>query len=130
MTTSTEPEKAEIRKLMTSRLRFSSTLNLAAWTTAFIESDGEAAIDWLDRNTRNRLTPLFRRPLIYLPQMLCLLTGLMMPFLEVIPFSASIAASGVFLLSMSLLTRDGLFFLLALAPYSAFALLIVEGVPA
>jgi len=50
----TEPEKAEIRKLMTSRLRFSSTLNLAAWTTAFIESDGEAAIDWLDQNFLGR----------------------------------------------------------------------------
>jgi hypothetical protein len=88
----------------------------------------QPAIDWLDRHTRDRLTPLFRRPAIFLPQALCLLTGLVMPFLEVIPFSASIAASGVFLLTMSLLTRDGLFFLLALIPYSAFALLIVEGV--
>lgn len=88
----------------------------------------QPVIDWLDRHTRDRLTPLFRRPLIFLPQALCLLTGLTMPFLEVIPFSASIAASGVFLLTLSLLTRDGLFFLLAMIPYAGFALLIGGGV--
>ena len=85
----------------------------------------QPVIDWLDRHTGDRLTPLFHRPLIFLPQALCLLTGLAMPFLEVIPFSASIAASGVFLLTLSLLTRDGLFFLLAMIPYAGFVLLIV-----
>ncbi len=89
----------------------------------------QPVIDWFDRNTRNRLGFLFHRPLIYLPLALSMVSGLAMPFLEVIPFSSSIVATGVFLLTMSLLTRDGLFFLLAMIPYGGLALLIVGLVP-
>ena len=59
------------------------------------------------------------RPIVYVPQLLSLVSGLTMPFLEVIPFSSSVVASGVSMLALSLLTRDGLFFLLALLPYAA-----------
>ncbi|WP_323766149.1 exopolysaccharide biosynthesis protein [Marinovum sp.] len=81
-------------------------------------------IAWVDRHTHNRLSVLFHRPLIYLPVVLSLISGLMMPFLEFIPFSSSIAAIGVSLLAMSLLTRDGLFFLLAMLPYLGLGWLI------
>ena len=80
-------------------------------------------VTWLDRHTRNRLSGLFHRPMIYIPQALCLASGLLMPFLEVIPFSGSIVATGVCLLALSLLTRDGLFFVLALLPYAGLGLL-------
>jgi hypothetical protein len=76
------------------------------------------AVAWLDRHTRNRLGFLFHRPIVYVPQLLCLVSGLAMPFLEVIPFSSSVVAAGVSMLALSLLTRDGLFFLLALLPYA------------
>lgn len=83
-------------------------------------------IDWIDRHTRHRLTGLFHRPLIYLPRVLCLISGLVMPFLEIIPFSASTVAIGVVFLTLSLLTCDGLLFLLALMPYAIGAWLIGE----
>lgn len=81
-------------------------------------------IDWIDRHTRQRLTGIFHRPLIYLPMLLCLVSGLAMPFLEVIPFSASTVAIGVACLALLLLTCDGLLFILALVPYAAGAWLI------
>ncbi|KPB02902.1 exopolysaccharide biosynthesis protein [Ahrensia marina] len=83
-------------------------------------------IKWIDRHSRSRLRFLFRRPLIWVPQLLCLFTGLMMPFLEFIPFSSSIAAIGVALLVMSMLTEDGMFFLLAMLPY-ALAIYLILG---
>ena len=82
--------------------------------------------DWLDRHTRRRLSGLFHRPMIYIPKLICLVSGLAMPFLEFIPFSASIVATGVALLAISLLTRDGLFFLLALMPYGGMLVLAVN----
>ncbi len=81
-------------------------------------------IDWIDRHTRHRLTGLFHRPMIWVPRVLCLLSGLAMPFLEVIPFSASTVAIGVVCLTLSLLTCDGLLFLLALLPYALGAWLV------
>lgn len=81
-------------------------------------------ISWIDRHTHNRLSGLFHRPLIYLPVVLSLISGALMPFLEFIPFSSSVAAIGVSLLALSLLTRDGVFFLLALLPYAGLGWLI------
>jgi hypothetical protein len=52
------------------------------------------------------------------PQTLCLVSGLTMPLLELVPFTSLIVASGVFLLALSMLVRDGLLFLLALLPYA------------
>ena len=62
--------------------------------------------------------------MIWVPRVLCLVSGLAMPFLEVIPFSASTVAIGVVCLTLSLLTCDGLLFLLALVPYAIGAWLI------
>ena len=81
-------------------------------------------ISWIDRHSHNRLSALFHPPLIYLPVILSLLSGMMMPCLEFIPFSSSVAAIGVSFLARSLLTRDGLFFLLALLPYAGLGWLI------
>ncbi|WP_417526000.1 exopolysaccharide biosynthesis protein [Marinovum sp.] len=83
-----------------------------------------SVISWVDRHTHNRLSVLFHRPLIYLPVILSLISGALMPFLEFIPFSSSVAAIGVSLLALSLLTRDGVFFLLALVPYAGLGWLI------
>lgn len=80
--------------------------------------------DWVDRHTGGRMTWLFHRPFVYLPETLCLLTGLAMPALEVVPFSGSVAAAGVLLLALSLLTKDGLLFGIALLPYGALGWLV------
>ena len=86
----------------------------------------EPFVRWLDRQTKNRMTGLFHRPLIYVPQVICLLSGLIMPFLEFIPFSSSVVASGVALLACAMFTRDGMFFLLALLPYAGIAVLLLR----
>ena len=83
-------------------------------------------IAWIDRRTRRGLTGLFHRPVIYVPELLCLLSGLVMPVLEFIPFSASIVATGVCLLALSMLTRDGLFFILAMVPYAGLGTLLAS----
>lgn len=86
----------------------------------------QPVVSWVERHTQRRLSILFHRPLIWVPQLLCLATGLAMPLLEVVPFSASIAAIAVCLLVMAMLTTDGLFFVLALLPYASLALIVVR----
>ena len=83
-------------------------------------------VNWIERHTRNRMTFLFHRPMIWIPQILCVLTGALMPFLEFIPFSSSLCAIAVCFLVMALLTEDGLFFVLALLPYAGGAYLITQ----
>ncbi|MFU8863367.1 MAG: exopolysaccharide biosynthesis protein [Rhodobacterales bacterium] len=83
-------------------------------------------VGWIDRHTKPRWRGLFHRPLIWVPETLCLISGLTMPFLEFIPFSASIVATGVCLLALSMLLRDGLLFLIALVPYAALIYLVIS----
>ena len=70
---------------------------------------------WLDRITRPRLTFLVRGPLRKLTQALCMICGLAMPLLEIVPFTSSILGTVVSLLAFGMLARDGLFTLLGLA---------------
>lgn len=81
-------------------------------------------IAWVDRHTHRRLGVLFKPPMLQLLLVICVLSGLTMPFLEVIPFSGSIVASGVMVISIALVTRDGAFALVAILPYCALAWLI------
>jgi hypothetical protein len=83
-------------------------------------------MEWIERHTGQRLSFLFHRPMTWVPQLICLMTGLAMLFLEFIPFSGSIAAIGVCLLVMAMLTKDGLVFLLALLPYAVGGALLVR----
>ncbi|WP_428511601.1 exopolysaccharide biosynthesis protein [Roseovarius sp.] len=83
-------------------------------------------MQWIERHTGQRLSFLFHRPMTWVPQLICLMTGLAMPFLEFIPFSGSVAATGVCLLVMAMLTRDGVVFLLALLPYVIGGVLIAR----
>ena len=54
-------------------------------------------------------------PILWVAQALCLICGLMMPFLELVPFTSSILGTVVLLLSFGMLARDGLFMLLGFA---------------
>lgn len=70
--------------------------------------------DWIDRRTRDRMGGLVSRrgrPVIY---MLCLLSGMTMPFLEVVPFSSSMLGMAVLCLASAILAADGLFVAFAL----------------
>lgn len=67
---------------------------------------------WLDRRSRERLSVLVRPPFDRLIHLLCMLCGLAMPMLEIVPFSSSILGAAVSLMAMTLLLRDGLFALI------------------
>lgn len=70
---------------------------------------------WLDRITRPRLRLLVRGPVRKLTQALCMICGMTMPFLEVVPFTSTLLGAVVSLLAFGTLARDGLFTVLGLA---------------
>lgn len=72
---------------------------------------------WLDAHTYSRLVAFVHRPLIFIPQTLCVISGLVMPFLEFVPFSASFVGAAVTLLAFGMLARDGLFVMLGVTLY-------------
>ena len=70
--------------------------------------------DWMDRHSRDRLGALVSlraRPAIHGG---CLLSGLAMPLLEVVPFSSSLLGMAVLCFASALLAADGLFVALGL----------------
>lgn len=69
---------------------------------------------WLDDHARQRLSVLVRRPGRWVVETACLLCGLAMPVLELVPFSSSILGGAVTLMALGLLARDGFFALLGL----------------
>jgi hypothetical protein len=80
------------------------------------------AVRWLrrpahfvERLLKPRLTVLVKRPGLYLPLLVVLAITLVMPFLEVIPTTGSIASTAIALFAAGLLTRDGLVVLIGLA---------------
>ena len=64
---------------------------------------------WLERRLKPRLVYLTRQPLALIPKLACVLCGLAMPFLELVPFSSSLLAAAVLCFSASFLVRDGVF---------------------
>lgn len=73
------------------------------------------AADWLDRHTGDRLAWMTYQPFALIAQLGCLLSGLAMPFLELVPFSSSILGTATVLFVVGLLVHDGLFVLGGLA---------------
>ncbi|EBA11154.1 exopolysaccharide biosynthesis protein [Roseobacter sp. CCS2] len=86
------------------------------------------AAAWLDDRTDKRLRLFVRRPMIFVPQMVCAISGACMPLLEFIPFTSSIMGIGVALLALGMLARDGLALLLGMVPYSIIFYLIFTGI--
>ena len=70
---------------------------------------------WLDRRFKRRLTSLLTPPFLRVIQGICLLCGLIMPFLEIVPFTSSVLGGVVALLALSMLTGDGLIALVTVA---------------
>ncbi len=71
--------------------------------------------NWLDRHARHRFTALTVPPLALVPQVGAILSGLSMPFLELVPFSSSILGLAVVFFAAGLVVRDGLFVVAGLA---------------
>lgn len=64
-------------------------------------------VHFVERFLRPRMTFLVHRPWIVLPLVLILALTIVMPFLEAIPTSGSIASAVIALFAAGLLTRDG-----------------------
>ena len=62
---------------------------------------------FVERFLKARLTFLLHRPWLFVPLVLILLLTLLMPFMEVIPTSGSIASAVIAFFAAGLLTRDG-----------------------
>jgi len=69
----------------------------------------QPVIGFLDRHTHKRLRHFVKAPGSIVIKLMILACGLVMPFLEIIPFTGSLMAGVVLFLAVSLLTRDGLF---------------------
>jgi len=86
------------------------------------------AANWLDRHARDRLRPLMHWSGRKVLQVVCLLCGMSMPFLEFVPFSSSIVGGAVVLFSTALLLRDGLLALFGLLILSGAGAILVTAV--
>lgn len=71
-------------------------------------------VHFVERFLRPRFTWLFHRPWIWLPMILILGLSVAMPLMEAIPTSGSLASAVIALFAAGLLSRDGLFVLIAL----------------
>lgn len=80
---------------------------------------------WVDRRTRPRLMVFARWPLSLLAPLGCFVSGLSMPFLELVPFSSSILGAAIVCFSVSILSRDGVFLLAGLGLIAGAALIPV-----
>ncbi|SFU98276.1 exopolysaccharide biosynthesis protein [Halomonas korlensis] len=94
----------------------------------------QKALDWLgkpargiDRALKPRLTFLVHSGGSYGIAALCVVVGLCMPFMELVPFSASAAGLALLLLGLALVVHDGLLVLLAVAVFgAAFTFIIIN----
>ena len=80
---------------------------------------------FLDRHSRERLSFLVSRPFNWITVTASMLSGLAMPFLELVPFTSSILGGAVTLFALSLLVRDGLISAIA---FGAIAFAVLVGV--
>lgn len=83
---------------------------------------------FIDRLVKPRLTFLIRG---YIPTRLaalaCMLVALVMPFMEVIPFSANLAGGVLTFFGLALVARDGLLALFAFTLTGASVFVVVQG---
>ncbi|WP_342069842.1 exopolysaccharide biosynthesis protein [Yoonia algicola] len=81
---------------------------------------------WIDARMNRRIQILVHRPFVFIPQLLCTVSGAMMPLMEFVPFSSSVLGVGVALLALGMVTRDGIVVLIGLLPYALIGWLITN----
>jgi len=67
---------------------------------------------WLDQHQFNNFDFISKPPFSAVPQMLCALCGILMPILEIVPFSSSILGAAIVVIIYGMLTRNGLLIVL------------------
>nr|WP_282569188.1 exopolysaccharide biosynthesis protein [Aliiroseovarius sp. S1339] len=83
----------------------------------------EGPLGWVQDVTTRRLAFLTTPPVSYLLYTICLFCGAAMPFLELVPLTSSMLASVVALLSIALISKDGVFTLIGLTGLASTAAL-------
>ena len=63
---------------------------------------------WINDRTKQRLTLLARGPAAKALLVICMICGLAMPFLEVLPATSSMLAGAISILCIAIISRDGL----------------------
>lgn len=81
---------------------------------------------WFDQHAHQRVSVLFRRPVWYLLPMACVLLAMLIPFLELVPFSSSLLGASVALIGLGMLTRDGLWVFAGFLPLGAVAAILLK----
>lgn len=99
-------------------------LATARLTWAISKLDRAAAL--IDRKTATRAQWVFGFPGRQLLLLICLLCGMIMPFFELVPFSATSLAIVISFLATALLVRDGLIAGVGLGGLAAAGLLIAK----
>lgn len=87
------------------------------------------ASEWLDERVHPRMTALAQRPFIIISQVMCLLSGLALSPLEIVPFTSTLIGLAVTLLALGMLARDGLLLVVDCLPYLGIAWLIITLAP-
>ncbi|MCK0139241.1 exopolysaccharide biosynthesis protein [Aliiroseovarius sp. F47248L] len=85
----------------------------------------EGPMRWVQNVTTRRMAVLTLPPFSYLLYSVCFLCGAAMPFLELVPMTSSLLAAVVALLSISLISKDGVFALLGLTGLVTTAVLVI-----
>ena len=80
----------------------------------------DAPLAWIEQRGRRRLVVLNRWPVAYIPGSICVLIGLAMPVMELVPLSAKTGGAAVTLMVIGLILDDGIIVLAGMA----FALLV------
>lgn len=85
----------------------------------------ETPLDWMQAITTRRLAFLTTPPLSHGLYLICMLCGVAMPFLELVPMTSTLLAAVVVLLSVALISKDGVFALLGLTVLATVTTLII-----
>jgi len=86
----------------------------------------EKPASFIDRHTRPRLSFLVRPPTRSVLQATCMICGLAMPFLELVPFSSSILGAAISFFAIALVVRDGMFAAIGLLFLAGAALAVIQ----
>ncbi|MDX1635582.1 MAG: exopolysaccharide biosynthesis protein [Marinobacter sp.] len=85
------------------------------------------AARFIDRWTRPRLIVMVRRPGLDLMALCCIGVALLMPMLELIPFSANLAGLAWMAYGLAMIARDGLIAMVALVTTGGALMVVISG---
>ncbi|GGO96234.1 exopolysaccharide biosynthesis protein [Stakelama pacifica] len=91
---------------------------------------GQSIFSKIDSLIRQRMQWASGRAAAYVAALCCILLGLMMPPLELLPFAAAAPASAIVMFGLSLTARDGVLMIIAFVASAGSAALILFNLPA